>query len=251
MDEFASIRFASTSLAYSTLFSLIPFIMIVLAVFQLVGGLQKLYPDIEALILSTFREATGVTVTGYLQKTIENLNPRALGLTAVLFLYFSMIGLLRNVDVAFHHIWKEQVKKPFFRRMWIHWLVILSTPFLLAVYFGLRSMKWFSTGHIAGADRALGPIGLTFFLWVMYVAIPARPVHKLSAFISAVLASMSLIFVQSSFLWASMKIFKHNKIYGSFASIPIFLFWLLVIWYVILSGVSLCAYLQQRVFKKP
>lgn len=251
VDEFAEIRFASTSLAYSTLFSLIPFIIIVLAVFQLVGGLQKLYPDIEALILSTFRDATGVTITGYIQKSIENLNPRTMGLTAVVFLYFSMMGLLRNVDVAFHHIWKVKVRKPFFRRMWIHWLVILSMPLMLAVYFGLRSVKWLGAGRMAGIDSILGPIGMAVFLWLLYTVIPDRPVHRLSAWISAILASIALIIVQDSFLWASLKIFKQNKIYGSFASIPIFLFWLLVIWYVILSGVSLCAYLQQHVFKKP
>ncbi len=250
-DEFAEIRFASTSLAYSTLFSLIPFIVLVLAVFQYVGGLQKLYPEIESLIFSTFREATGVTVTAYIQKTLENINPRAMGLTAVAFLYFSMIGLLRNIDVAFHHLWKEKVKKPFFRRMWIHWMVILSTPFLLAIYFGLRSVKWFGTGHIGRLDQLLGPAGLVLFLWVLYVVIPDRAIHKWSALISSVLATIALITVQNSFLWVSLKIFKHNKIYGSFASIPIFLFWLLVLWYVILSGVSLCAYLQQRVFKKP
>ena len=45
-DEFAEIRFAATSLAYSTLFSLIPFLVVVLAVFQAVGGLEKIYPEI-------------------------------------------------------------------------------------------------------------------------------------------------------------------------------------------------------------
>ena len=223
----------------------------VLAVFQGVGGLQKIYPEIEAIILSTFRDATGVTVTLYLQRTIEAINPKTMGATAVVFLYFSMIGLLRNIDVAFHHIWKIKAKKPFFKRMWIHWLVLLTTPLLLAVLLGLRSVKWLNQSEGLDFTVVLVPIALTFFLWVLYVVIPENKIHKLSALIAAGLASFALIAVQNSFLWASLKIFKHNKIYGSFASIPIFLFWLLVIWYVILTGVSFCAYLQQKIFKIP
>lgn len=251
VDEFADIRFASTSLAYSTLFSLIPFLVVVLSVFQAVGGLQKIYPDIEGLILSLFRDATGVTVTLYIQRTIDSINPKTMGMTALLFLYFSMMGLLRNVDVAFHHIWKIKAQKPFFRRMWVHWLMLLSTPVLLAVFLGLRSMKWLNPNQGFDATQILFPMGLAFFLWALYVTIPERKVHKQSAWIAASVAAIALIIVQNSFLWASLKIFKHNKIYGSFASVPIFLFWLLVLWYVVLSGVSLCAYLQQKVFKIP
>lgn len=250
-DEFAEIRFASTSLAYSTLFSLIPFLVVVLSVFQAVGGLQKIYPEIESIILSLFRDATGVTVTLYIQRTIEAINPKTMGITAVLFLYFSMIGLLRNVDMAFHHIWKTKAQKPFFKRMWMHWLILLSTPVLLAVFLGLRSVKWLNAGQGFDATQILFPLGLTFFLWLLYVSIPEKKVHKLSALISASITSLALVIVQNSFLWASLKIFKHNKIYGSFASVPIFLFWLLVLWYVVLTGVSLCAYLQQKVFKIP
>lgn len=250
-DEFAEIRFAATSLAYSTLFSLIPFLVVVLAVFQAVGGLQKIYPEIEAVILTMFRDATGVTVTGYIQRTIDTINPKTMGITAMVFLYFSMIGLLRNVDVAFHHIWKFKAKKPFFRRMWIHWLMLLSTPFLLAVFLGLRSVKWLHPSQGISLSIILIPAGITFFLWALYVTIPENKVDRISALIAAGLAALALIGVQNSFLWASLKIFKHNKVYGSFASIPIFLFWLLVLWYVVLTGVSLCAFLQQKVFKKP
>lgn len=228
-----------------------PFLVVVLAVFQAVGGLQKIYPEIENIVLTLFRDATGVTVTLYIQRTIDAINPKTMGATAIVFLYFSMIGLLRNVDVAFHHIWKIKAQKPFFKRMWIHWLMLLSTPVLLAVFLGLRSVKWLNTSQGFDATQILFPLGLSFFLWLLYVTIPENKVHKLSALIAAALASVALVIVQNSFLWASLKIFKHNKIYGSFASIPIFLFWLLVLWYVVLSGVSLCAYLQQKVFKKP
>jgi membrane protein len=224
---------------------------VVLAVFQGVGGLQKIYPEIEAIILSTFRDATGVTVTSYIQRTIGAINPKTMGVTAVAFLYFSLIGLLRNIDVAFHHIWKIKAKKPFFRRMWIHWMVLLTTPILLAVYLGLRSVKWVTPSEGVDFSVLLVPATLTLFLWVLYVVIPEIKIHKVSALIAAGLASLALLAVQNSFLWLSLKIFKRNKIYGSFASIPIFLFWLLVIWYVILTGVSFCAFLQQKIFKKP
>ncbi len=85
---------------------------------------------------------------------------------------------------------------------------------------------------------------------MLYKVIPDQKVKLLPALISAILASLALSAVQSSFLWFSLKLFKNNKIYGSLVSFPIFLVWLLVVWYVVLAGVAICAFLQQNVFKK-
>jgi membrane protein len=80
----------------------------------------------------------------------------------------------------------------------------------------------------------------------LYKVIPATKVQFRPAIIAGVFTGISFLVLQKSFLWISLKVFKENKVYGTMASFPIFLVWLMVVWYVVLLGVSLCAFLQQR-----
>ena len=249
VEEFGDIRFAAGSLAFSTLFAMIPFFIVILAFFQAFGGLEKYYPQVESLLLSSLKEATGSTVTLYLKNTLNQVQAKTLGATGLFFLLFSTLGLFRNIDVAFHKVWKIKIRKPFYSRLWLYSLILMCTPVFLAVFIGLRSVDYFKAISQAAEHKFLISTSLTFFLWSLYTIIPDTKVSKIASTISAIAASIMLSFVQGSFLWVSLKLFKQNKIYGSLASFPIFLLWLLVVWYVVLFGVSLCAFLQQKIFK--
>ena len=249
-EEFSDIGFAAGSLAFSTLFAMVPFLIVILAFFQAFGGLEHYYPQVESLLLSSLKEATGSTVTQYMKTTIEQVHAKTLGITGLFFLLFSTLGLFRNMDVAFHKIWKIKIRKPFYSRMWLYSLILMSTPILLAVFIGLRSVDYLKIISQSIEHQFLLSAWLTFFLWALYIVIPDVKVSKIAAGISAIAASFALSIVQGSFLWFSLKLFKQNKIYGSLASFPIFLLWLLVVWHIVLCGVSLCAFLQQKIFKK-
>ena len=245
-EELAEIRFSAASLSFSTLFSLIPFLIVILLFVQSVGGLEAYYPKVETLVLESFKEATGSTVTKYFKKTIVQTKNKTLSFTGILFLVFSMIGLLRNIDLAFHRIWKIKPKKPFFKRMWMHSLMIISLPILIALSIALNSSKLFQDLQQKTDQSIFIAIGLTVFIWILYVVIPDTKVAKYPAMICACIVSGTLAIVQNSFLWFAMNIFKQSKIYGSLASLPIFMLWLLVVWSIILAGTSLTAFLMRH-----
>ena len=249
-DEFAEIRFAAASLSFSTLFAIVPFLVVILAVFQSVGGLEKIYPQVESLLMSYLKEATGNTVTQYLRKSVTQIQSRTLGYTGVIFLLFTTIGLFRNIDTAFHHIWRIRPRKQFLQRMWLHSIVLISLPALLAGFIGLRSVKIVERLGQTIHQQFLFSLVIGLALWILYAVIPDTKVSKRASLISAALAAIGVTVVQSSFLWISLKVFKQNKIYGSLASFPIFMLWLLVVWSIVLSGASLCAYLQTKYFRK-
>lgn len=249
-DEFAEIRFAAASLSYSTLFAVIPFLVVILAVFQSIGGLDVLYPDVENLLMSYLKEATGNTVTKYLRTSVTKIQSRTLGYTSVILLFLTTIGLLRNIDTAFHHLWRLKPRKPFIKRMWLHSLVLVSLPALLAGFIGLRSVKIIQKLGNTIHQQFLFGLVIAVALWILYTIVPDTKVNKRISFFCATLAAFGIALVQSSFLWISLKVFKQNKIYGSLVSFPIFMFWLLVVWSIVLTGTSLCAFLQQKYFPK-
>ena len=249
--EFYQIRFAAASLAFSTLLSIVPFLIVVLAVFQSGVGLEQLYPKIEALFTTYLKEATGSLAVDYIKTALTNVRPKTLGGTGIIFLMFTSVSLLRSIDTAFHHIWKIENHRPTFTRIWFYWAVLLISPIALALMVGLRSVKYFTELSSNMENHYFISVWSILILWILYTFVPQIKVRFLAAFPAAFLASIALKLVQDGFVWASVSMFKKNKIYGSLASFPIFLLWLLVVWCVILCGVSLCSFLQQRVLKKP
>lgn len=250
-EELNDIRFAASSLAFSTLLSIIPFLIIVLAVFKSVGGLEEFYPKIENVLIGYLKEATGPTVTKYIKISLQNVNANTLGLSGGLLLVFASLGLIRNIDFAFNKIWRLKISKPVYKRMWLHWLILLGAPIALAIFTGLKSISFFSQASQTFEHKFLFSIWVTALLLALYKIIPDTKVKWLPALTSALIASLALAVVQSSFLWLALRLFKNNKIYGSLVSFPVFLVWLLVVWYVVLTGVALCAFLQQKIYKKP
>lgn len=249
-DEISEIRFAASSLAFSTLLAIIPCFIIVLAVLQSIGGLEKFYPQIETLIISYLKEATGSTVSMYVKNSLEQFQPRALGLTGGVLLLLTSLGLIRNIDYAFNRIWKIRITTPIYSRIWLYWIILVMIPLLLATWMGLKSVNTFSVFTNSIEQQFLFSIGSAIFLYLLFTIIPHTKVNFVAAAIPAIFAGAALAVVQKSFLWASLRFFKTNKIYGSLASVPIFLIWLLVVWYVILSGVAVSAYMQNRIIRK-
>lgn len=248
-EEFGDIRFAASSLAFSTLLSLIPFLIIVLAVFQWIGGLEEFYPKIEGIMIGSLKEATGSTVSQYVRGLLSKVKPSTVGVTGGIFLLWASLGLIKNIDIAFQRIWKLKFRKPIYQRMMLYWILLVIVPVALALFTGLKSVAVINQLTNQVHSQFLFSLWVALFLWILYKVIPDTKVGLVPSLVSAVLASLALSLVQKSFLWVSVKVFTHNKIYGSLASFPIFLVWLLVVWYVVLSGVALCAFLQQRLFK--
>ncbi len=248
-DELTEIRLVASSLAFSTLLSIIPFLVLVLAGFQYIGGLEELYPKVEAILFSYMREATGSAVSKYLRSTLEQVDFRTLGISGALLLLWSSTGLIRNIDYAFNRLWKHKIEVPFFRRLWMWWGILMAVPVGLALFIGVRSFFLWNDRVRTLEHQFVFSLWIWGFIFLMYKYIPAAKVRTLPAMISSMLVSLILFVVQKSFFWISASVFRQNKIYGSLASAPIFLIWLLLMWYVVLIGVSFCAFLQQKLAK--
>lgn len=249
-EEFSEIRFSAASLAFSTLLSLIPFLIIVLAVLQSIGGMEKFYPQIEAVLISYLKEATGATVSQYIKNALTQFQPRELGITGGVFLLMTSLSLIRAMDIAFHRLWKIKMLTPIYHRIWLYWVLLVLAPVSMALYSGLKSFNLFEAFSQTIEQQFLLSLGTTAFLFLVYKVIPQTQVYFRCALIPAILVAMALAGIQKSFLWVTLKLFKQNKIYGSLISFPIFLLWILVVWTIVLSGTSLSAYMQGRIIRR-
>ncbi len=245
-EELAEIRLVASSLAYFTLLSIFPLLIIILSAFQYVGGLEEYYPKAEVLLFSHLREATGSSVSKFIRSALEGVDFGALGISGFIFLFWASMGLVRNIDYAFHRIWRIRIVSSLYKRLLLHWFMLIAVPLAILMFIFAKSVFFMNEGRRSLEYQSTFAIFLWLFLFCLYKFLPEIKVRTWVAVVSSAASGIGLFAIQKSFLWISWRVFRQNKIYGSLASFPIFLIWLLAIWYVVLLGVSLCAFLQQK-----
>lgn len=236
----------ASSLSFSTAIALVPFIAVVLATFQSIGGLEAFYPKVESLLLKNMREAAGNDVAKFIRIFLKNISAGKLGTTGAVLLFLTSIRLLHDMEVGIHRVWNIRNARPFYKRLIYQWALILIIPLLLAVYVGFTSLEQFQFVHRVLPAVASNALILVGSLFLIYKFVPHVQVHARAALISSLLTSAALYGVHKGYVFLTVKFFAYNKIYGSFAALPLLLLWILTIWYVILGGVALCASLQKR-----
>jgi membrane protein len=243
------IRWISSSLAFTTVLSLIPFLALFLVTFKMIGGIDFLVPKIEGFLLSYVKEATGTQVSEWIHRVLEKVQAKTLGSTAIVILFFISWRLFSDMEKGIQRIWSTDVSRPVYRRFLIVWCALLIFPSLLAVYVAVRS--WNIINSITRDYTTLmDGVALFVFLYLIYKLFPADTVLKRVAFLSATFSCVCISILQKSFTFIAKKAFYMNKFYGSLAAIPLILVWILVIWQIILIGTALGSSVQRRILKR-
>jgi membrane protein len=241
------IQLVAASLSFSTIIGLVPFLAVVLATFHSIGNLESLYPHVESFLLIYLREAAGSNVTKFIRIFIQNINAGKLGTTGAIFLILTSLKLLHDMEVGINRVWAMPRTRPFYKRLMYQWILILAFPIALAIYVGFTTLEQFEFVRQILPVSVSNSLLLVGCLYFIYKKVPDIEVRTKSAFISALIASITMWCTHNGFSYLTVRVFNYNKIYGSFAAIPILLLWLLTLWYIILGGVALCAGMHKRI----
>ena len=118
-------------------------------------------------------------------------------------------------------------------------------PVLLAISLGVLGSK--DLGLIQILPHQTMAFFCTFVGFMMINRLlPARIVSWRSVIAASVLAAVGVVLAQSLYARVTGQILTYSKIYGSIASLPIFFLWILVLWWICLAGVALCAVLERK-----
>lgn len=242
----------SRSLAFSTLLSLIPFITLIVIFYQSLGGFESLYPKIELIFTNYMKDAAGKEASRAIRKILERVSGASLGTPSVIFLFLTSFKLLQDLEFAVHKAWNEKNTRSLLQRVFVNGLMFIAIPLSLAGYATLSSISIIKNTqkefHLDFLEVSV------FFLALLAInkIIPSKEVKWKPAIFFSLLTSMALILVQNSFNWVVFKVFNYSKLYGSLASLPLFMLWMYIFWMTILMGVALCAsHHKFQIFEDP
>lgn len=248
----AQILLVASSLAYTTILSIIPLLAVSFAIFKAFGGLDRLYAFIQPIILENLAESAGDEVIALLKSFIENAHASAIGIGGLFALILTSMSMLSSAEKAIHRVWGVPLNRSFFHRIATYWLFITLGPIALAVIVGFAS----SSGLSGLQDQiplasflpgGAGAYGITTFLFFMiYKAVPTTKVRWDCALIPALGAAAAWFLAKAGYSIYVTRFVAYNRIYGSLGAVPILLLWIYIAWIIVLSGAAVSATLQKR-----
>ncbi len=234
------------AMAYVTLFSLIPSLAATFALVSLFtpmfGKNSSLISEVESFILKHLATGSGSQAVDYLETFLANTDFQKIGMTGFAGTVVALILLLKEIEMALNRIFEIDRARPLFIRFIYFWTFLTLGTFMLAVSIGTLSSNQFVSKYvdvswtlkILGNSVYFGSIFAFFF--ILYKIVPNRFVPLKHATLGAFVATFFLSFAIKFFSLYVSHFTSYQAVYGALSALPIFLFWLYIIWFITLFG---------------
>ena len=233
----------AASLGYTSLLAIVPLMAVVFGVASAFPVFDRWTVELQSFIFENFIPASGEQIQGYISGFLGSVS--RLTLPGTFFLILTALLLMMRIEKAFNRIWRVPVARGLVNRIVMYWAVLTLGPMALGAATALSAQPTFEALGLAnGNTGVLRSIGIFVLTWLAFTLtfqlVPNRRVKVLHALIGALLSAILFSLAKTGFvIFVSRASF--NVIYGTLATIPIFLFWLYLVWIVILLGASLAA----------
>lgn len=260
----------AAALAFRTLFGLLPVLVVATLTARAIlsedfaSTVGELLNDLGLGSVSVAAAVTGSTPTdlaSWLQSIVDDaskVNLSALGWVGFAVVSLSSIWLLVAIEASFNTIYRAPKGRSWPKRVVVYWFLLTGGPLLLV------GLPWLSA-HYATAtsilpawewlDGVLSIITGTCIFWFVtllaYLWIPNTRVHGRPAMIGALVAAILLELGKDLFGLYTSHALTLNQLYGSLGLIPLFMFWVYLMWMFVLFGLEVAAILQVLRGRRP
>lgn len=252
----------AAALSFRVLFGLVPMLVVATVVSRSV--LQDRFPAFVRSIIDELGlgevslAATTTDQASNLGTWLEELvagagsiNLAALGWVGFVVVAFSALWVLVTIEDGFNHIYRAPGGRSWLRRLLVYWFLLTFPTLLLgavpviaarleAVQAALPDRALVTTLVDLATGTAITWLLLAMaYLWVPNTRVEVRPA-LIGAFVGAILieAAKHLLGVYTTHALTL------NKLYGSLGLIPLFMFWMYLMWMFVLFGLEIASIIQ-------
>ena len=237
----------SCALTYNTVLAIVPALAMLFAIARGFGFQNLLQSELFRYFPAQHQalETALTYVDNYLAQASQGV---FVGI-GLIFLLWTLISLMSNVEDTFNHVWGTTTKRSLHRKFTDYTALFLLLPVLMVCSAGISIFMSDAVQHVFEGNP-LSPVmhRLLAFMptvisWIIFTAayymVPNAKVHFKGALLAGILCGTVFEMVQWLFVTGQVYVSKYNAIYGSFAFLPLLLVWLQLSWLIALSGVVL------------
>lgn len=263
-DFFSNMCFVhSGSLAYVTILSLIPMVVLIFSIAGIYGLGEVVIEFAEQNIFPYFVPEFHGELSSWLNNNISQDAFRNLSTTSVVNLI--AIGGLMIAGTAilviseriFNEIWRVKKGGSYFRKLTGFWIFFTIAPLLIVgnTYIknfiipdgGYMDMMIQQNTFIGFLYNRILPFFITLFVMVMLnLLLPRAKVLFKSALFGGIFSAFLWEFSKNYFYLYVTRMTTVTSFYGSLAIIPVFMIWMYLTWMIILLGAELAYTFQNR-----
>jgi membrane protein len=233
----------ASSLAYETLFSIVPLVTIMFGLFVKISVLHEFSGIMQDFLFNNFVPEFDLSI----QKYIGEFSAKAseLTITGIMVLVLIALMLMATIDNAFNRIWLVENKRSLVGRLLMYWAVLTMGPLLIGVSLACTSYV-LSLPVVIDVEASLDLqsrlfSGLPFFtttiaFTLLYVLVPNCDVSKKHAFLGGFICAVLFEFANHAFGIYVKEMPSYENIYGAIAIVPLFLIWIYISWIIVLFG---------------
>jgi membrane protein len=180
-----------------------------------------------------------------------SLNLAAIGWIGVGTVAFSAIWLLVAIEESFNIVCRAPRGRSWLRRVLVYWFLLTFGPLTLgAIPWALHEAKQFMVargvpeGALEGSSLLVGFLLLWATVFVAYLIVPHTRMRLRPTLLGSLVAALLLEIGRRSLGAYMANAFSVSRLYGSLGLIPLFMFWVYIMWLVVLFGLQVSALLQ-------
>jgi membrane protein len=238
----------ASSLSWSTLFSMIPLLVIVLSIFTYLPIFDKVYDRIQRLIFSNLMPTDSKVVMSYINQFIESTDK--LGLLGAVYVIFAVLMFFKNYDYIVNDIFGVPTRS-FWSAVKTYFKLLIIIPLMIGLSFWLSSLiQSYLDKNALTSFIHLYSIIPYLIVWMMfYIAYQLSPntqVDVSAAMISSFIASLIWYLSKSAFVFYVLHNKTYASIYGSISTLLFFFLWIYISWAIFIHGLKFCALLEKE-----
>jgi membrane protein len=256
------------ALAFRTLFALLPVMVLGTVLVRAFRGFDQMEHWLSDLFtragFDNF-QVTGMTETDAavaggqslskwlleLLDQVQHINLAAIGWVGLAVVIYSAIGLMVTIEKSFNIIYRAPEGRSWPRRLSVYWTVLTLGPgaIVAATWVG-NLLDEFVASHggwwslFRAAPVIWNYVAIWLVTFALYKLIPNTNVTFRSALFGALLAAILLELGKRLLGVYFAKAVSFSQLYGSLGLIPVFMFWVYVMWLIVLFGLEVAATLQ-------
>jgi len=240
----------ASSLSYTSLLALIPLTALIFSLFNAFNAFEGIKDSLQKYIVTILIPTRQDEILVFIDQFLKN--SKTMGIIGLLLFSITSILLLNTISENFNSIWGSKNNRNFIGKFTSYSSIIVFGTIFIGASFtltapirrfleGLPNIQFFIRWIVIISPSIF--IFLTFFL--MITAIPAGRVKFKSSFIGALAGTILWYIARKGFTYGTGYAINMSKLYGSLAVIPIFLFWLYLIWIIIFLALEI-TYVHQN-----
>ena len=238
------------SLTYTSLLALVPLLTVALTVSTALPLFDRMVEALQDFVLENFlpdTPAVDMFATQLNDFTERAGQLRAIGLAT---LGLTALMTMHTIDDSLNRIFRVAQQRLLLKRIVMYIAVLAIGPLLIGASLSMTTylvvgslgavhLDWLAQDVLRYLPFVLTCVALT----LLYILVPNRPVAFRHAVIGGLLAGIAFEVAKRGFAVYVSQFPTYTLVYGTFATLLLFLLWMYVSWFVVLWGATLTAML--------